>query len=236
MVVNMVDLTTQIKEKVQAWGGDLCGFADLEVVRAGIRAYYDRYDDYSRAVSIGVFLPAEVIDELTEGPTDTYAYCYQSCNRLLDDIVMRLCSYLGRAGCKAYPIFSSQIIGEAQDRGAFSHRLAAKEAGLGWIGKSCCLVTPQVGPALRLATVLTDAPLATGKPIKNRCGDCTQCADHCPARAIKGVAFEEGQDRAVRLDFDRCHQLLLSNQQTRGQMVCGVCVSVCPWRRRSHHQ
>ena len=43
--------------------------------------------------------------------------------------------------------------------GHLSHKLVAHLAGLGRIGRSCLLLTPGAGPRVRLATVLTNAPL-----------------------------------------------------------------------------
>ncbi|MCK9565162.1 MAG: hypothetical protein M0Q43_03825 [Methanothrix sp.] len=63
----------------------------------------------------------------------------------------------------------------------FSHKLAAHMAGLGWIGKSCLLITPEAGPRVRWASVLTDAPMkATGYAMAERCGECRKCVDVCP--------------------------------------------------------
>lgn len=54
-------------------------------------------------------------------------------------------------------------------------------AGLGWIGKQTLLITPEYGPRVMLATVLTDAPFKTAKPItESRCGVCSM-----PISAIK---------------------------------------------------
>ena len=38
------------------------------------------------------------------------------------------------------------------------------------------LVTPQVGPRARRVTVVTEAPLETGRPMDERCGTCSACA------------------------------------------------------------
>jgi epoxyqueuosine reductase QueG len=65
------------------------------------------------------------------------------------------------------------------------HKTVATKAGFGWIGKSALLITKRYGAAIRLASVLTDADLDTAEPVEqSMCGDCRQCADHCPAKAI----------------------------------------------------
>ena len=76
--------------------------------------------------------------------------------------------------------------------------------GLGWIGKSCHLINPKVGPRLRLTTVLTDALLPPDPPLPNRCGSCTRCRNACPAHAIHGVAFQAGDPLSLRSDKQTC--------------------------------
>jgi len=53
------------------------------------------------------------------------------------------------------------------DPGVFSHKIAATQAGLGWIGKTAVFVSARFGAAVRLTTVFTDLPLP-------RCGTAPQ--------------------------------------------------------------
>ncbi|MEM1582935.1 MAG: hypothetical protein QXK89_10590 [Candidatus Bathyarchaeia archaeon] len=66
-----------------------------------------------------------------------------------------------------------------------SFRFAAVAAGLGEIGYSKLLLTPEFGPRQRLAMILTDAPLEPD-PIFNGkiCDRCMCCVKECPAGAI----------------------------------------------------
>ncbi|MCD6352280.1 MAG: hypothetical protein J7M26_09195 [Armatimonadetes bacterium] len=70
---------------------------------------------------------------------------------------------------------------------------AAAAAGLGEIGWSGLLLTPEFGPRQRFCTLITDAPLEPtplyrGEPL---CDRCMMCADHCLAEAFtKEVAGE----------------------------------------------
>ena len=113
-------------------------------------------------------------------------------------------------------------------------KMAAQMAGLGWIGKNCSLISPQNGPRLRLGTVLTDAPLEPDSPIENRCGDCTQCRDICPAGAILGKAFDCNDALSQRFDFKKCDAYLSETRQTFGKRICGRCIAVCPYGRKKH--
>ncbi|MDD2956595.1 MAG: 4Fe-4S dicluster domain-containing protein [Oscillospiraceae bacterium] len=222
------------------------GVADLQPVRAYIlREYGEFFARWPRAVAVALYFPREIAGQLLHGPTLEYNYYYHVLNRQLDAIAVALTNCLAVAGYSAYPIPSSAYrippdghtehpSGEGlgtELKGAFSHKLAAAQAGLGWIGKSCQLITPQAGPWLRLATVLTDAPLAPDHPIANRCGNCTKCRDACPAHAISGVPFQPEDMLEKRIDIDSCIAHLRETGASFGKEVCNQCGIACPWGR-----
>lgn len=111
----------------------------------------------------------------------------------------------------------------------FSHRFAASHAGLGWIGKSCHLVNPKVGPRLRLTTVLTNALLPPESPLPNRCGSCTRCRDACPVHAIHGIPFRAEDPPSARFDKQVCFSFLEDMAVVFGQHTCAKCLAACPW-------
>jgi len=86
----------------------------------------------------------------------------------------------------------------------FPHKLAATRAGLGWIGKSSLLVTPEFGPRVRLQTILLKAELLANEPItESRCGTCDACAKACPYGCIHNTLWQPGIDReALFSPFD----------------------------------
>jgi len=74
--------------------------------------------------------------------------------------------------------------------GLFSHKMAARLTGLGWIGPNYLLITLGIGPRVRWVTVFTDAPLKAGEPMPDRCGDCRLCVETCPPKAFTGRPFD----------------------------------------------
>ncbi len=111
----------------------------------------------------------------------------------------------------------------------FPHKLAATKAGLGWIGKSDLLITPQFGPRIRLATILTNAPFETAKPInEDECGKCTSCVDICPIGAIKGASWEAGIEREALVDAHSCYRNRFTLNDHGETYRCGKCLQVCP--------
>lgn len=114
----------------------------------------------------------------------------------------------------------------------FPHKTAATRAGLGWVGKCDLLVTEKFGSALRLNTVFTNAPLRPGTPVKRSfCGECTRCAEACPAGAISGKEWYPGRYRDEFLDIRACYEECTKNFKKSGvkNSICGICIAACPW-------
>jgi ferredoxin len=67
----------------------------------------------------------------------------------------------------------------------FNHRIGAVLCGVGQIGLSRLVITPEFGPGQRFFFLLTDAEL-TPDPImeQNLCDGCGECLRKCPGRAL----------------------------------------------------
>ena len=144
-------------------------------------------------------------------------------------------SLVQRAGFGAWPVPAAKRVDNARLYAIFSNKMAAHLAGLGWIGKSCLLVTPEAGPRVRWATVLTDAPLpVTGQPMEQRCGSCRQCVDICPVQAFTGEPFRASEPREKRYDAHKCERYFDALRAKDPEAaVCGMCLYVCPHGRKN---
>jgi len=231
---NCLQLKNEIIRLLTAGGAALAGIADLAAAEEAMAAHADiRLKRFTRAVSFIIPFPRSVIAELAEGPSLTYLHYYRAVNTLIDDLSLRLTSYLERNGYEAFPVPSSQRTGKNRLDSIFPHRIAAYLAGLGWIGKSGCLVNETYGPRLRLGTVLTDAPLPPDHPVEGRCGECNACKEACPAGAIKGRLFAPDVPLSERLEPDRCDKYQNEVRDRFGKRVCGLCLACCPYGRPS---
>lgn len=229
----------QIESLAETWGADFFGVADLSLVRDAI---LDQggvvVADYPRAVSIGIALFDTIVDRLPQRAeravaVDYQHHCYDVINQRLDNIISRLSSVLQGDGYRAFPVPASKRVDDERLCGIFSHKMAAHLAGLGWIGKSCLLVTPEKGPRVRWATVLTDAPLTvTGEPMNEQCGTCEQCVEICPVKAFAGEPFRKNESRETRYDASKCDRYFTKLKERERLAVCGMCLYICPYGRQ----
>jgi epoxyqueuosine reductase len=229
-------LLRKLEEYAYDLGIDLFGVADLSVAPDFLlRQGGEHILNFSRAISIGIRLLDPIVDELYrhEEPSAIYSYrgLYDTVNASLDRVTLLIAKKIQEAGFKAYPIPASQTVNERKLEGAISHKLVANLAGHGWIGKSCLLITPKYGPRVRLATILTDAPLEAGEPLRNMCGDCRECINICPPKAFTGVPFNPSEPRDVRFRAYLCSDYTKRRAQQLGEGICGLCVYACPKRK-----
>jgi epoxyqueuosine reductase len=111
---------------------------------------------------------------------------------------------------------------------------AAVLAGLGVIGKNNLLITPELGPRIRLRALLLDLDLAPTGPI-DWFAPCTQCPRPCQ-HACPQAAFENGayiRDRCMaQMEADRALGAITDpgGQRIPGAMVkyCRACELACP--------
>ncbi|MBS3901034.1 MAG: epoxyqueuosine reductase [Dethiobacter sp.] len=210
-------------------GAGAAGIADLTAAEKAIQLHADpRLARFQRAVSFIIPFPRSIIEELQEGPSNTYLHYYRAVNTLIDDLSIRLSTMLEVRGYETFPVPSSQRTGTDRLNSIFPHRIAAYLAGMGWIGKSGCLITQAHGPRVRLGTVLTSAPLPPDKPLDLICGNCSLCMKECPAQAIEGVIFTPDTPLAERLKPELCDQYQNKVRDRFGKRVCGLCLAACP--------
>ena len=210
-------------------GAGAAGIADLTAAENALQLHADpRLSRFQRAISFIIPFPRSVIEELQEGPSNTYLHYYRAVNTLIDDLSIRLSAMLEVRGYETFPVPSSQRTGTHRLDSIFPHRIAAYLAGIGWIGKSGCLVTQTFGPRVRLGTVLTSLQLPPDKPLDLNCGNCDLCMKTCPVQAIKGVAFTPETPLAERLKPELCDQYHNKVRDRFGKRDCGLCLAACP--------
>jgi epoxyqueuosine reductase len=206
-------------------GTCLFGVADLnQVDTADFLLELEIIKELHFAISIAVPVSSTVLSTISGHPNQLYFHHYRQLNALLDRTALRITAEIEKLGYRALPIAASQIVDWKNQRAHLSHKRIAVAAGLGWIGRSNLLVTPQYGSRVRLATILTDMPVGIRPGASGTmpdCGSCRACIAVCPAKAIK----ESARD----FDHQACYAQLKEFQRQGhvGQYICGICVRAC---------
>ena len=107
----------------------------------------------------------------------------------------------------------------------------AERAGVGWIGKNGCLITPAHGSWVVLGTVLVDRELAADAPHPERCGSCEACLAACPTGAIPEPGIVDARRCLSFWTIERRGPVPAEIAPHVGEWLfgCDVCQVVCPW-------
>jgi len=109
----------------------------------------------------------------------------------------------------------------------------AEKAGLGWIGKHSNLINQKAGSWFFLGEIYTDLPLPVDVPEKEHCGDCSQCIDICPTRAIVAPFSVDARRCISYLTIELRGSIPEEFRPMMGNRIygCDDCQVVCPWNR-----
>lgn len=208
-------------------GAKLMGVGDLRGIVDG---------DLTTGVSVAIPLPKHVVQDLQTAPTEEYYHLYHSLNAQLNGIVEAGAAFLREQGYQAQANTTTSVQIDEDWRTPLPHKTVATRAGLGWIGKSCLLITEAYGGAIRLSSLVTDAPLPLNTPIgESRCGSCEICVKSCPAHALTGAIWEAGMPREAFFQRETCKKTQLERMKLATGIdadLCGLCFAVCPYTKR----
>ncbi len=152
-------------------------------------------------IVLGMHLPREVLENAGLSDSQqvgTYGFHqYQTCFELRI-AASQLAKHLSERGYRVYASENLTGLGSQVDghRGllpdARCNALEAVAAGLGEIGQSGALLTPEHGPNQRRIVLVTDAELPADQPVVNQhlCTDCGACESKCPMSAFEKGTFK----------------------------------------------
>lgn len=220
-------LTEELKKLLYSQGAALVGIGNMSRIQNC---------DFKTGIAVAVPLPETIIIDLQTAPTKEYYELYHSLNGKLNEIVMAGEEFLKSKGYEAYAQTTDRVEVDQDNISKLPHKTVAARAGLGWIGKNCLLVTPEYGPAIRISSLLTDAPLACDEPVtESRCKSCSLCVEKCPAQALKGTLWEAGMHREEIVDVRKCYkkqtEIMYKETGIRTDL-CGKCFAVCTYTRK----
>jgi epoxyqueuosine reductase len=195
--------SSSLKKVVQAEGIDLVGIADA---RDLILADPPRppTDLMPTAKSVIVMAVAHSLGAVYAPDIKLWTRNKMQTSRLLDRTAEKVGRLLEREGFLALPISAdkpaeihklnpdtAEKLPHIRTVGQLSLKHAAASAGMGQIGRSNLLLTPEFGPHQRLGAIVTEAPL---EPDPRHEGelcipDCMKCEEACPMSALKNGRY-----------------------------------------------
>jgi epoxyqueuosine reductase len=212
-----VQQSLAIKDYARSLGADLVGISHVNPAFV----FEESHIAHKYAISLGMEMDYEKINTTPEMPARVEVWRVYAA---LGEVSVLLAAHIRSLG---YPAQAHHPAGS----GDLLHIPFAVQSGLGELGRNGCLITPQFGPRLRLATVSTNLPLAVDRPIdlgiNAFCDVCQRCLRRCPGRAI---GRERRTVRGVHkyvVDLDKCLPVFA---QPTG---CSVCIKVCHYNRPS---
>lgn len=192
------------------------GAGAVGISRVTNTALYDGYETpFKHAISIAFPMNYREMEHVTQarGGIETMR-CYIE----IAKIAVALAEHIRAMGWPARAYSESSDV---------LHIPQAIESGIGELGKHGSLINRELGPNFRLATVLTDLPLALDRPVdiavEDLCLNCQRCTLDCPAGAISDSKKMVRGAEKWYVDFDLCIPYFV---KTFG---CGICIQVCPW-------
>ncbi len=218
-------ITTFIKNWAKKLGAISCGITELQPYH--LYSHAGKGQEYGMpinkthkyAIAFTFEMDKEMMDTAPHGPTTI-----ESADQYLKagSVATQVASFIRNLG---YPA-RAHIDGNYR----VVCPLVARDAGLGEIGRMGLLMTPQLGPRVRISVVTTDIPVVTNSYrlsnyMLDFCEKCKKCAFVCPSNAISFLS--RGTINGVKrwqINSESCftYWCIVGTD-------CGKCVKVCPF-------
>jgi epoxyqueuosine reductase len=190
--------------------------------------------NYNSPLPCSIEIPNQIdASEPPKGWTSRYAWGDDS-HKILGDKLDALTDSLRRE-------FPEPFAARAYvDTGPVAERVAAKHAGLGWLGKNTCLINQDAGSWLFLGVIVTTLDLAPSlgpaeSPPPDLCGNCRLCIEACPTGAIVEPYVLDARRCISYLTIELRGPIPAELRRPMGRHVfgCDICQDVCPWNLRA---
>jgi len=202
------ELIKRIEDKARELGFSLVGFTDMsplkdaeEIVKEWLSAGYEAEMRYLRLAPAQRIEPSKLLPEGRSiislgmsyfrgfhkkqppeggifGKVSMYAWGGDYHN-IIKKKISKLISFI-----KEISNGRSRRLKGFVDATPLVERAIARRAGLGFIGKNTCIVSPSYGSWIFLAEILLDIPLEGDGDMFGDCSDCDRCLRACPTKAL----------------------------------------------------
>lgn len=234
-VENLKQLSDQVKKIAKFFGGSLVGITKLNRRWVYTHNRADEPIDIPPTIEYAIVIAVEMDDlGIASSPTVPAAIATGNGYSCMAFTIACLAEFIRNLGYQAIPCGNDT---------AMSVPLAV-DAGLGQFSRMGLLITPEFGPRVRLAKVLTDLPLIADKPdikfnqsVIRFCNICKKCVKHCPSKSISdteptwyGIS-RSNNPGAFKwyINPETCYNFWIQNGTD-----CSNCIRVCPFTKSRH--
>jgi len=214
--LNIMIKTNELKKFAKSCGADIIKIGSMDGWEGAPKQMDPRYifPDATRIIGLGFRVPRGYLRGIEEGTFfSVYEFMgYSGMNwRYMPHVMRQIVCYIEDYGYEAVPVPNWDAFaynqytdyanpgsreGDFRSRPvspdkpcpdvAISFKAAAVVSNLGEIGWSKMILTPEFGPLVRVAFILTEAPLDLDEPILpgTLCDRCMLCAKNCTGNAI----------------------------------------------------
>lgn len=205
------ELTEKVKERAEDLGVDKIGVADADRADGAPMFFaspYSMLEDAESILSLCIKYPKGTFKQLDDFyvTLPTFANLRKTLLQELNAAAIGLSRLLGENGYNSVPLGPNIPVDERRwIKCMLSHRYIGQIAGVGEIGANNFLVTPEWGPRIELASVITNAPLVVDGPelvgeiYDEKCRDCYKCVDACPTDALN-----REKEPPYNFDLNKC--------------------------------
>lgn len=186
--------------------------------------FHDKGVLYENAIVLTYEMEKERMDMAPSEPTGVMV---QESYNSLGIISFKLTKFLRKNGYGA-------MAGHASG-GQILYPPMAQKAGIGWMSMSGLMLTPELGPRVRVGAVFTsieNLPFYEGDEhawIADYCDVCRLCLKKCPGGAITGEPIYHPENNTyTSIDNEKCFPWFID------AYGCSVCCKVCPFSKPGH--
>jgi len=225
ILISAEEITKFIKKYMIFSGAEACGVTELKKHHLySVRGRGDAYgkpvtNEHKFAVAIVVEMNKKMTDTAPAAPTVT-----ESSRQYLEagKTAVQLAAFIRNLGYSA----RAHVDGNYE----VVCPLVAKDAGLGELGRMGLLMTPNLGPRVRIAVVTTDLELIPDEPFDESsvidfCIQCKKCAFTCPSQ---GISFSDREEIGGVMRW-QINQEVCFTYWTKSGTDCSKCLQVCPY-------
>ena len=122
------------------------------------------------------------------------------------------------------------------DSSPILERELAVRAGLGWIGRNSCLISPKFGSSFLLAEVFVNFEILPDPPFeREHCGNCQRCIEACPTGCILPDHTLDARKCISTLTIENKSAIPFDLRKPIANRVfgCDICQTVCPWNHET---